>query len=613
MSSKPYRLDIDGIRAFSVLSVILFHLGYLKNGYLGVDVFFVISGFLITGIVFDEVVNEKFSILKFYERRLRRIFPLVLFATIISLFIGYVVMLPDDFENLCQSIIASNFSANNILMYVTSSDYWAVKNDFKPLMHTWSLGVEEQFYIVFPFVIFCLSGKFKHLIFPVLIFLALISFFLFLIVSNSAAKFYFIQYRFFELSFGGILSMVLRKYSHINFAKFKGLSFLFLIAICILLFSSFGIKNDLLVILITVFSSLLLFFGSFESDGKSFYSLILTNKVFVFLGKISFSLYIWHQISFAFSRYYIFENFTPLISFILVAVTFFFSTLSYFLVENPFRNRDKITNRGLILTVASTFIVINSFAFYFYTNGGVVRDVPQLGILKDNKKVNANLFGKRDNIHISYNENANRFNSDFLEISKKKVLVMGDSYGRDLINILSESNLISKLDLSYFGIVSRKIFLNPKLKEVNKNLIDRVKAAEIIFIATDVLGAISYNEFNSLCNYYSIDPKKVVYFGLKDFGNSNGIFYSRIKNGEDCNMLRGKLKLGVFDNNEKLKAEWGIKYMDVLSFLIDNNQRVTIFTPDCKFISQDTMHLTRFGAIYLAALLEDEFKKRFNL
>ena len=148
-------------------------------------------------------------------------------------------------------------------------------------------------------------------------------------------------------------------------------------------------------------------------------------------------------------------------------------------------------------------------------------------------------------------------------------------------------------------------------KGLNDEVESRIKQSDFIFIATQA--SINKENFLQLANFYKLDSNKVMFFGIKDFGNSNGIFYSRINNGEDCNMLRGKLKLGVFDKNEKLKAEWGNKYMDVLSFLIDNNKRVTIFTQDCKFISQDTMHLTQFGAIYLAALLEDEFKKRFNL
>ena len=163
--TKTYRTDIDGLRAIAVLSVILFHLGYLSNGFLGVDVFFVISGYLITGLVYKEVEHNKFSILRFYERRIRRIVPLVLFTTFTAFAIGMLVMLPNDLENLCQAVIASNLSANNILMFITSADYWALHNDYKPLMHTWSLGIEEQFYLLYPVILFFLKGDRKRFIF----------------------------------------------------------------------------------------------------------------------------------------------------------------------------------------------------------------------------------------------------------------------------------------------------------------------------------------------------------------------------------------------------------------------------------------------------------------
>ena len=172
---KIYRTDIDGLRAIAIIPVILFHLGYLSNGYLGVDIFFVISGYLITGLVYNEVTENKFSVLKFYERRVRRIIPLVLFTTLIAFILGLIFMLPDDLENLCQSVFASNFSANNILMRITSSDYWAVRNDYKPLMHTWSLGIEEQFYLLYPVIFFFLKGEKKKFILPLLIFLTFFS------------------------------------------------------------------------------------------------------------------------------------------------------------------------------------------------------------------------------------------------------------------------------------------------------------------------------------------------------------------------------------------------------------------------------------------------------
>ena len=159
ISSRGYRKDIDGLRALAVLPVIIFHLGYMPNGYLGVDVFFVISGFLITGIIYREVLENRFSILNFYLRRTRRIIPLVSFICVFSLLIGCFFMLPDDLENLAQSVIATNFFSNNILPVITTKNYWDILNEFKPLMHTWSLGVEEQYYLFYPLIFVFLAKK----------------------------------------------------------------------------------------------------------------------------------------------------------------------------------------------------------------------------------------------------------------------------------------------------------------------------------------------------------------------------------------------------------------------------------------------------------------------
>ena len=155
---NSYRNDIDGLRAIAVLAVIIFHFGFLPNGYLGVDVFFVISGYLITGIIYNELNENRFSMINFYLRRTRRIIPLALFISMVSLSIGVATMLPDDLENLAQSVASTNLFSNNILQAITTKNYWDVVNEYKPLMHTWSLGIEEQYYLFYP-LLFLLVGK----------------------------------------------------------------------------------------------------------------------------------------------------------------------------------------------------------------------------------------------------------------------------------------------------------------------------------------------------------------------------------------------------------------------------------------------------------------------
>jgi len=148
-----HRTEIDGLRALAVLPVMIFHAApaLLPGGYLGVDIFFVISGFRITRIIADALSDGRFSIVDFYERRARRILPALGAVMLICTPIAWALMIPDDLENYGQSLVATALSANNVLLYLTI-DYFALETQFKPLMHTWSLGVEEQYYFAIPFV-----------------------------------------------------------------------------------------------------------------------------------------------------------------------------------------------------------------------------------------------------------------------------------------------------------------------------------------------------------------------------------------------------------------------------------------------------------------------------
>lgn len=150
---RAYRADIDVLKGIAIIAVILFHLGILKSGYLGVDVFLVINGFLIIPSICEKIALGEFSYFSFIKARLLRLWPLVVLLSLACLIVGYIGMLPDDYENLGESIVASNLFSENILLYHTTNDYWNVANDYNPLMHLWYVGVIFEFYLVFPLVI----------------------------------------------------------------------------------------------------------------------------------------------------------------------------------------------------------------------------------------------------------------------------------------------------------------------------------------------------------------------------------------------------------------------------------------------------------------------------
>jgi peptidoglycan/LPS O-acetylase OafA/YrhL len=604
--NKIYRTDIDGLRALAVISVILFHLGYINNGYLGVDIFFVISGYLITGIVYREVKNDKFSVLKFYERRIRRIIPLVLFTTLIAFILGLLFMLPDDLENLSQSVFASNLSVNNILMYITSADYWAVKNDYKPLMHTWSLGIEEQFYLLYPFIFFFLKkNKIKYIL-PVLIFLSIVSISAFLLKDSSSAKFYFIQYRFFELSIGGIAAIYFNS-NNLNYDSNKSQYFLFSLLIILggLLLFPIKLDNDIKIILVTLITTGVLVFGDIHFEKNRIYKNIFSNKLISEIGKISFSIYMWHQIVFSFARYIRVNEITWGISIILLIITLLLSIGSYTLIENTFRNRKLWKTKSVLIFLSLSFILITGSSFYVYSIGGVVKDVPELGLKYKLFPEKMNFLSSTDNIQIHYNEAVRSYDKTFSKTDKIKVLVIGNSFGRDFTNVLLESSFIDTLEVRYFD--SHRVL-------TDSTIVNTLNKADYIFIS--IKGGINKDFITNIEEKFkfTISQEKIMIAGEKDFGYSNGINYNSI-NSTSFNPItyRTDMKKGVFERNNELKSIWGTQYIDLIELISDSKGMVLVFTPDSKFISQDTVHFTKFGAIFYARLLEKKLISMLNI
>lgn len=596
---NKYRTDIDGLRAVAVIFVVLFHLGYLSNGYLGVDIFFVISGYLITGLVYKEVEENKLSVLKFYERRIRRIIPLVLTTTLTSFVLGLIFMLPDDLENLCQSIFATNFSANNILMHITSADYWAVKNDYKPLMHTWSLGIEEQFYLLYPVIFFFLKGDKKWLILPLLIFLATISLLLFFTYNNTSSKFYFLQYRFFELAIGGICAIIFKRECKF-YTKSSYFLFAFLIAIIYMLSFNVIESYEIKVFVTTILTAGILVLGGLHFENNVFYKVLISNKLFIGIGKISFSIYMWHQIVYAFSRYFLVDKITLKYAIILSIIIVVLSIISYYFIENPFRNRNRIKTKPLLITIVISFLLITGSALYVYMMGGIIKNVPELGLTTSNRPLQLNFFSSQNNINIEYNENVKtNFDKPFSENNKSriKVLVLGNSYGRDVSNVLLESSFKDSIEVRYSHLQGLSL-------ESEEDLKIRIKKADFIFFGSNY-------PTEQIIQKYNIDMSKVWIIGTKDFGNSNGIHYNR--KIENYSTYRTYMKTGVLEKNQKLKKEWGIRYIDLIDLISDSEGRVLVFSPDGKFISQDTLHFTKFGAIFFAQLLDAKFREIMNL
>lgn len=338
MSSLKYRPDIDGLRAVAVLSVVLYHGELaLPGGFLGVDIFFVISGYLITRILIAEYeANQRISIKNFYERRIRRILPALCAVCVISTPFAFFLMLPESFADYMQSLLAAQIFVSNIFFW-TDTGYFAAAAETKPLIHTWSLSVEEQFYLLFPLVLFYVVSKWKRrglLQFAVIGFIASLLAAAWAFDHMRSAAFYLTPFRIWEL-FAGVVAAV----SGVALTnRFKGrahfLALLGIALICtpLLIYPSLAAYPVPYMLAVVTGCALVIIFASHTSAGT-----VLAIRPLVFVGKISYSTYLVHQPLFVFARLYYPGQLPFAIVVLLATLALVLGWVSWAVIEQPFR------------------------------------------------------------------------------------------------------------------------------------------------------------------------------------------------------------------------------------------------------------------------------------
>ena len=365
-----YRPEIDGLRALAVISVILYHAEFflfknnlLTGGYIGVDIFFVISGYLISSIIFKEINQKKtFSFSNFYERRARRILPALIFVSLISFVFAWKYLLPSSLIEYSKSILFSIAFTSNFYFYFEGLNYGTDEALLKPFLHTWSLSIEEQFYIFFPLTIFFVIKYFKKLLPFFILIVILVS----LVYSNHISNreidfnFYMIKSRIWELMTGVILSYYetknLRKNNKFIYNQF--FTFLgFILIILSFIYFNEKTRHPSFYTLIPVIGVCFIIWFAKKNE---IITKLLSSKILVGTGLISYSLYLWHYPIFAFGRIKGIDpsNFDKIEWLIL---TFFLSIISYFLVEKNFRNKLLSRKNFLIIIIFSliSLILIN--------------------------------------------------------------------------------------------------------------------------------------------------------------------------------------------------------------------------------------------------------------
>ena len=466
-----YRKDIDCLRGISVLAVILYHFkfDYFSGGYLGVDIFFVISGFLITSIILEEISLEKFSLINFYERRIRRLFPALIVVIITTSFLFEMVFLETEIKKLVFSIISTIlFYANFYFQDIGS--YFSPLNEQQPLLHTWSLSIEEQFYLIFP-IFLVLFFKRINLAFILIILFALFSIslsqfggnlkFSYPYVENHLSffalpqfAFYFTLTRIWEILVGCLLALFL-----FNNKKFFENRYLVLLGYLLIFLSIlFFDKNTLhpsIITLIPITGTLLVLLYSSENFNESGVFVIFNNYILLKVGLISYSLYLWHQPIYQFFNQIYFIDSNNLVKFFIIFLLLILSFFSFKFIEQPFRDKKKINQKNIfIFYILSTILIILFCLYSLYLRdfskkySALVYDISNFSKYYENNNFNCSTSAEN---YISPNNACILGNEQ-----KTELALIGDSH-LDLISKELEKELtllgVSAYQFSYGGCV----------------------------------------------------------------------------------------------------------------------------------------------------------------
>jgi len=621
-SLLKYRPEVDGLRAIAVGAVMIYHAQIrilekllLPGGFLGVDIFFVISGYLITYLIIKEKIStNNFSFKNFYERRARRILPALFFMLIIMLPFSYVVLIPSDFkEYILSNLFAVGFTSN-YFFYFSEIQYGSLDSFLKPLLHTWSLGVEEQFYIFFPILIilfFNNNWSLKRFFFIFILLSFLIS--SYLSIANTQLSFFSLLTRIWELLFGSLTAYLIF-FNKIDFINKKLINFLSYIGVTIIFLSFiFFEKNTYHPSYLTLFPVIGTCLVLINLNSNNIVQKILSSKIFVFVGLISYSLYLYHYPILSFSRYYsLVSGYNLYGKIALMFAIFIISYLSYFFIERPFRDKKKINTKKLLSVIILGIVLmlfVNLLTFYNKLQNKKFNIIKEFSL--DNR------FYKNEKTKYSINKK--------LKKNKVNILIIGNSHAVDSYIIFNE--LYSYNDNLNFILLGTQISC---LKKSSKNKLCREKLKEEQFELIEMSDYLVFstrwseedvNYLDSIVKKLNNEKNKIIIMSDSPTFHWSNIFTPLdkfvLRNNKKPSLkeidqlekvLFKQIPNSVFKNNKKLEK---ISKKNNLTYLNKFNYACNLYEKKCKILTSqnkkiyyDNSHYTLDGNFYFVYLFK---------
>lgn len=563
-----YRADIDGLRAVAVALVVLYHAGFnVPGGFIGVDVFFVISGFLITGIISRGLEEKNFSFSNFYNRRVKRIAPNLAIVSLFTVVSGYFILINSDFNLLVESAISAQLSFSNIFFYFVAGDYFGMDSSSMPMLHTWSLGVEEQFYFILPIVLY-LSYKVNIKSIKPILALLVISFIVsfYLVSYDKTQAYYMIWSRAFELLIGSSTYFISKKIKPINYevVSIIGLLLIILPSFYLNSLSSFPSYNALIP---CIGASIVIL-----SKETSFVGKLLSVKPVNYIGRLSYSIYLWHwPIIVLFVLYKPFGEINTTLSLFSILLL---SSFSYHFVEKKTRNLKIGLSKSIFIFV---FIPTILMAISMY--------------LSNTYNKQENEFDEKYMADIYKKDCFNSYNMQYLDIcnvgdesSSISGLLIGDSHANSLSSFIGYLAKDAGLKFQEKTIqwvppipgVSFGESLNARKSEWTKKYNSEAKKYKYVVISSNwpeyEKNTSKNNLFDDNGNIITNNYRNEVYSMINDFiKNGTHVFLVISNNSIDFSELKKAKLSGVDISSNKYMAKNNQDYFLYEKYKDNNN------------------------------------------